>query len=76
MLAVWAGPGLRPLAGRVATGRYAEAATLWAAWEALSMQEQPMETAPRVSRQRQAMRETRQVLGADRVRAPKNAARR
>jgi len=60
-----------------ATGRHAEAVTLWAAWEALSIhpsealsiQEQPIETAPWVTRQRQAVSEARQALGPDRARA-------
>jgi predicted ATPase/class 3 adenylate cyclase/DNA-binding CsgD family transcriptional regulator len=52
-----------------ATGRRAEAVTLWAAFEALSMEEQPIETAPWVPRQRQALQQARQSLGSDRARA-------
>jgi predicted ATPase/DNA-binding CsgD family transcriptional regulator len=49
-----------------ATGRYAEAATLWAA---SGLHETSVEDAPWMRRQREAVRAAREVLGADRARA-------
>jgi len=52
-----------------ATGRYAEAVTLWAVPGALSPTEPTFEAAPGARRTREALRQARQVLGPDRARA-------
>jgi predicted ATPase/DNA-binding CsgD family transcriptional regulator len=52
-----------------ATGRYAEAVTLWATPNALSATEPSFEAAPWARRTREALRRARQVLGADQARA-------
>jgi DNA-binding CsgD family transcriptional regulator len=52
-----------------ATGRHAEAVTLWAAMTASNPAVWSLETAPWARRLRDALSQARQVLGADQVRA-------
>jgi non-specific serine/threonine protein kinase len=53
----------------VATGRHADAVTLWAAWAALAPGGMDTLSATVLSRERQSLREAQEALGGDRARA-------